>query len=121
MAAVAVDTHYIATSYDISHDEVETLLTSPTTELVKELFERLLSKAKEHEKIKASKLKTEIELESALRSNETKTRGIKANLDRVLKESEELRKKLTEQGWVLLVRFEDFVLTLLKQKQNVQI
>ena len=103
MAAVAVDTHYIATSFDISHDKVETLITSPTTELVKELFERLATKAKEHEKTKASKLKTEIELESVLRSNETKTRGIRANLDRVLKESEQLRKKLIEQGRALLM------------------
>lgn len=114
MAAAAVDTQYIATSYDISHDKVETLITSPTTEFVKELFERLISKAKEHEKTKASKLKTEIELESALRSNETKTRGIKANLDRVLKESEELRKKLFEQGWASLIHFEDVVLIILK-------
>lgn len=101
MAAAAVDTRFIATSYDISHDKVETLVSSPTTELVKDLFERLVAKAKEHEKTKASKLRTEIELESALRSNETKMRSIRANLDRVLKESEELRKKVNEQGKTL--------------------
>ena len=101
MAAAAVDTHFIATSYDISHDKVETLLNAPTVELVKGLLERLVVKAKEHEKVKASKLKTEIELEGALRSNETRTRSVRANVDRVLKESEELRQKLNEQGEAL--------------------
>ena len=98
MAAAAVEVPFVSSAYNIPQDKVEGLLTSPSVEAVKELFDKLVSKAKEHEKLKSANLKAEVELENVHRNNETKTRSLRANLDRVSKESESLKKQISEQG-----------------------
>lgn len=98
MAAATVDTAYIAASYAIPETTIDSLLESPTKELVQSLLQQLENKAKEFEQIQAEKLRSDVELENAVRGTESRTRSLKASVDKGLKENQELRTKLNEAG-----------------------
>lgn len=98
MATVAVDTAYISASYNIPEPSIQTLLDSPTVELVQSLLAQVESKAREYDNLKAEKLRADIELENAVRGGEAQRSSLKASFDRALSEVEELRRKLNEEG-----------------------
>lgn len=98
MAAAAVDVGYIAASYTVPATTIETLLSSPTTELVQSLLVQIEAKAREFDDLKSDKLRADVELENTVRGNETRQKALKATADRALQEVEELRKKLSEEG-----------------------
>ena len=98
MAAAAVDAAYLAATYSLAESTLNTLLHAPTVDLVQTLLQQLEPKAREHERLKAEKLRSEVELESAVRNGESRARSLKSSVDKGLKEVEELRKQLGEQG-----------------------
>lgn len=98
MAAATVDTAYLAASYSISETTIASLLDSPTRELVQSLLQQLEIKAKEFEQVQAEKLRSDVELENAVRGTESRTRSLKASVDKGLKENAELRTKLNDAG-----------------------
>ncbi|KAK8184280.1 hypothetical protein BC567DRAFT_218003 [Phyllosticta citribraziliensis] len=98
MATAAIDTAYIAASYSIPEPTLQTLLDAPTVELVQQLLSHIEAKAKEFDELKAEKLRSDVELENAVRTGDNRARALKASVDKGLKDVEELRRKLNEEG-----------------------
>jgi nucleoprotein TPR len=98
MAAAAVDTAYLASSYSIPETSIHNLLHNPTTELVASLLEQLLKKAHEFDSLNSEKLRAEVALENAVRTSETRARALKATVEKGLNEVEQLRKELNSKG-----------------------
>ncbi|TKA70110.1 hypothetical protein B0A49_09564, partial [Cryomyces minteri] len=101
MAGTAVDIAFIASAYSIPESTVQTLLDAPTAELVRSFLESVAAKAHELEELKAEKLRSDVELENAVRSGESRARGLKTAVEKGLKEAEELRVKLKKEGRVM--------------------
>lgn len=98
MATAAIDTAYIAAAYSVPEPTLQTLLDAPTTELVQQLLAKIESRAHEFDEVKAEKLRSDVELENAVRTGDSRARALKASVDKNLKELEEVRKKLNEEG-----------------------
>ncbi|KAK3113701.1 Protein mlp1, partial [Teratosphaeriaceae sp. CCFEE 6253] len=89
-----VDFPFLASTYDVPETEIQTLLDSPTTELVKDFLAALTNKGHDFDALKADKLKGDVELESTVRTAESKAKAQKAQVSKHAKEIEELRSKL---------------------------
>lgn len=98
MAAAMLDPVYLSTYLNIPNSSITSILDSPTTELVKSVLEAVTIKAREHEELQADKLRVDIELENAVRSAESRSQGLKATVDKGLKDVEELRQQLKSEG-----------------------
>jgi nucleoprotein TPR len=98
MAAAAVDVGYLAASYSVPVSTLQSLLSTPTIELVQSLLVQIEAKARAYDNLKSEKLRSDLELENIVRSNETRQKALKATADKALKELEELRAKYNEQG-----------------------
>lgn len=98
MATPAVDTSYIAASYSISEPTLQALLVTPSPEQIQELLAKIEEKAREHESVQAEKLRSDVELETAVQNGNRRTKQLKESVDKGLKEVEELRKKLSDEG-----------------------
>ena len=96
--AVDIDTSHLAKYCSLPHASVETLLDNPTKELVRTLLQTLTVRAKEYDEIKASNLRLNVELESAVRGGEAKSRVLRASVDKGHKEAAELRQELQSEG-----------------------
>ncbi|KAF2203357.1 hypothetical protein GQ43DRAFT_390192 [Delitschia confertaspora ATCC 74209] len=97
MAAATVDVGYLVASYSLPESTLNTLLDAPTVDLVHSLLQQVEAKAREHDEVKAEKLRADVELENAVRSGETRARALKATVDKGLKDVEELRRQLNEE------------------------
>lgn len=102
MAAAVVDIPYLAASFNVSEPSLTSLLESPTVELVASLLNQIQSKAREYDALRAEKLRSEVELENAIRSGETRAKSLKASVEKTLKDVEELRTQLNDERtcWV---------------------
>ncbi|EHK44644.1 hypothetical protein TRIATDRAFT_220313 [Trichoderma atroviride IMI 206040] len=97
MAAAEVDVAYIAGHLGLDQPVVASLTTQPTVELVTTLLQAVAQKAHEFETLYAEKLQTDIELENAVRSSETKSQSFKGTAEKALKDVEEARQSLKEE------------------------
>ena len=102
MADAAVDIPYLASQFSLPEATLTSLTQTPTVELVNQLLQSITSKAHEYDELKSDKLRLEVELENAVRSNESKIKVLKGTVEKGHKEVEELRKKLHESGASLL-------------------
>ena len=98
MAAAAVDVGYLAASYDVPEPTLHSLLSAPTVELVQDLLAQIEAKAREHDELRSEKLRADVELENAIRGADVRARSLKASADKAIKEVEELRQKLSQEG-----------------------
>lgn len=98
MAMAMVDTAYLSTYLDVPEPSLTTLIDAPTAELVASILNAVIVKAHQHEELRADKLRTDIELESVVRTAETRSQGFKATVDKALKDVEDIRGKLKEEG-----------------------
>lgn len=98
MSTPAMDTALLASYCSFSEQYIQTLIDSPSSDLVTSFFENLIAKAKEHDRLKADHLRLDVELENAVRGGESRTRALKANTDKALKDIEALRIELNEKG-----------------------
>jgi hypothetical protein len=98
MAAADVDTGYIAGHLGLDQPVLTTLATEPTVDLVNILFQAIAAKAHEFDTLYAEKLQTDIELENAVRSSESRSQTSKATADKALKDVEEARQLLKDEG-----------------------
>ncbi|KAF4460417.1 hypothetical protein FALBO_12811 [Fusarium albosuccineum] len=96
--AAAVDTGYIAGHLGLDQPVIATLTTEPTADLVATLLQAVAAKAHEFDTLYADKLQTDIELENAVRSSETRSQTFKATADKALKDVEEARQQLKDEG-----------------------
>ncbi|PTB38500.1 hypothetical protein M441DRAFT_112588, partial [Trichoderma asperellum CBS 433.97] len=97
MAAADVDVGYIAGHLGLDQPVVAALTAQPTVELVTTLLQAVAAKAHEFETLYAEKLQTDIELENAVRSSETKSQTFKGTAEKALKDVEEARQRLKEE------------------------
>lgn len=103
MAAAAVDVGYLSTHLGVPQDTISAVATQPTAELVKAVLDAVVLKAREYETLYAEKLQADIEIENVVRSSEARCQSFKATADQSLKDVEELRRKLKEEGMSLAV------------------
>lgn len=62
------------------------------------IFSSITAKAKEHDELKADKMRAEVELEQSVRTAENKVKGMKGQLDASLKDNQKLRQQLSDAG-----------------------
>lgn len=62
------------------------------------VLEAAIAKAREHDELKADKLRLEVELENVVRTNELRIRSLKGNLEKSLKELEQFKEKFNQEG-----------------------
>ena len=98
MAAAEVDAGYIAQAYSVPEPTIASLLDAPTIEHVKLLLSKIEEKAREFEDAQAEKLRTDVELETAVRNGNARAKQLKESVDKGLKEIEDLRKTLAAEG-----------------------
>ncbi|KOS22163.1 Nucleoporin nup211 [Escovopsis weberi] len=97
MAAAGVDVGYIAGHLGLDQPVVVSLTTEPTVDLVSALLRAVTTKAHEFETLYAEKLQTDIELENAVRSSESKSQTFKTTADKALHDVGEARQRLKEE------------------------
>ena len=97
-AAVTVNTSFIAASYSFPEYQLDALVEAPTVDLVKSLLTQIEIKAREYQTKDADKLRTEVELDTVIRSNENRVRQLKDTVDKGSKEIESLQQKLSQEG-----------------------
>lgn len=101
MADAAVQLPYLSSHYALPESTLTTLTQAPTVELVNQLLESISKKAHEYDELKSDKLRLEVELENAVRSNESKVKVLKTSVEKGHAEVADLRKKLQEAGTFL--------------------
>lgn len=95
---MAVDVNSISSFASIPTSTVSTLLENPTVELVTSLLQGIATKIQEYERLKAQKFRLEVELETSVRTSESKIKVLKTSLDKALAESSRLRVDLQNSG-----------------------
>jgi nucleoprotein TPR len=98
MAAAVVDVAYLSSYLSVTVSTLSTLVDEPTRELVNAVLQAVTAKAREHDEVNARKLHLEVELENAVRTGDSRSRGLKTSVEKGLKELAELRGKLKEEG-----------------------
>lgn len=101
MAAADVDIAYVAGHLGLDQPVIASLTTEPTVDLVNIILKAVAAKAHEFDTLYAEKLQTDIELENAVRSSETRSQTFKATADKALKDVEEARQLLQDEGMYL--------------------
>jgi nucleoprotein TPR len=97
--AAAIDTSFLAAAYSLPETTFTTLATAPSPDLVQSLLRQLIVYANEFESTKAEKLRTDVELEAAVRVGESRVKQLKDSADKNLKELESVRRQLNDSGW----------------------
>jgi nucleoprotein TPR len=105
MAAAEVDIGYVAGHLGVDEPVVAALTTAPTVDLVSALLQAVAAKAHEFDTLYADKLQTDIELENAVRTSESRSQASKATAEKALKDVEEARQKLKEEGMSHMIFF----------------
>lgn len=93
-----MDVGYLAGHLGLDEPALTNLTTEPTPDLVVAVLQAVITKAREFETLYAEKLQTDIELENAVRSSESRSHASKSTVDKALKDLEEARQKLKEEG-----------------------
>ena len=91
-----LDVAFLSTTFGIPESDIESLIDSPTTELVKQFLGSIVTKGQEYDNLKAEKLRGDVELENTVRTSETKVKAQKAAVTKHANEVEELRTKLND-------------------------
>ena len=98
MAAVDLDFAQLSSFTSLSQSSITLLFDTPTTELISALLTNVSAKARDFDDLKSQQLKLNVELENAIRGGETKSRVLKASVDKGQKEAAALRQKLEAEG-----------------------
>lgn len=98
MAAADLDYIQLSSFTSLSQSTINALIDDPTTELVRAFLTSVSTKAREYDNINSENLKLHVELENAVRGGETKSRVLKAAVDKSQKECADLRQELEAKG-----------------------
>ena len=96
--AAEIDIRAVATFSSTSEGAISTLLDSPTVELVRALLHNISAKAHEYGQLKSQKFRLEVELETAVRTSESKVKALKVSVEKGLTEVTRLRTELQNSG-----------------------
>lgn len=97
MAAVEVDVSYLHTHIGVPELDLSTVVTAPTPDLVKSVLGAIILKIQE---IEQDKFQLGVELQSAIHTSAEKCEQYKLTTDKALKEVDELRQKLQNEGTI---------------------
>jgi len=92
--AADIDVRSIATFTSLPESSLNSLLDTPTVDVIKTLLQSIEKKAKEHEQTKSQKVKLEVELETVVRTNESKSKVLQNSRDKALADVSKLREDL---------------------------
>lgn len=98
MAGAQLDVAQLSSFCSLPQHSIDTLLDAPTAGLVRTLLENISVRAHEYNELVSEKLRLGVELENAVRGGETKSRILKASIDKGLKEATDLRQKFEAVG-----------------------
>lgn len=98
MTSAVLNTAYLSTYIGVPEPTIRTLIDTPSPELVASFLHQLVVKAQDHDKLKAERLRLDVELENAVRSGEAKVRAVKAIQEKAIKDADTLQEKLIEKG-----------------------
>ncbi|RMZ82528.1 hypothetical protein DV737_g2036, partial [Chaetothyriales sp. CBS 132003] len=94
MAVVDVDVRVISNFASLSEASVASVLDAPTAESVRALLKAIEQNAKACEQSKSQKVKLEVELETVVRTNESKVKVLQNSRDKALADVQTLRSEL---------------------------
>jgi len=97
--AAEVDLRLISDSTSLTESSLTTLLDAPTSDLVKSFLQAIQGKLKECELLKSQKIKAEVELETTIRTSESKSKVLQNSRDKALADASKLRVDLQVSGW----------------------
>lgn len=100
MAAAGVDVGYLATHLGMPENNISTATTDPTVDLVNTILAAVAAKAHEFDALYSQKLQLEVELETSVRGAEAQRDASNETAKKALKDVEEIRQKLTQEGIV---------------------
>lgn len=96
--AAEIDVRRIASFAALPATTITTVLENPTVDLVKTLLRNISIKVQEHEQVKSEKVRLEVELETSIRSSESKIKVLKGSVEKGLSETTKLRTELHQAG-----------------------
>jgi nucleoprotein TPR len=99
MAAAEVDLAYLSTHAGVPELDLDAVVTAPTVDLVSSVLGAIVTKLRDLEQ---EKFQLGVELEAAYRGAESRCEQFKATSDKALKEVEEVRQKLQNEGMFAL-------------------
>lgn len=97
-AEVAVDFAYLSTHLGVPETSLTAVATQPTPDLVTSVLNAVFAKAQEFDALYADKLRVDIELENAVRGAEARCQTFKNTADKALKDVEQVRTQLQNEG-----------------------
>ena len=95
--AAAVDLGYLATHLGMPQENLTTVVTEPTVDLVKVILSAVAAKGREYDDIFSEKLRLDVELEASIRTAEAQRDKSNEAVANALKEVEDIRTKLNGQ------------------------
>jgi len=95
MAAAEVDLSYLSTHAGVPQLDLDAVVTAPTVDLVASVLAAIVTKLRDLEQ---EKFQLGVELEAAFRGAESRCEQFKATSEKALKDVEELRQKLQNEG-----------------------
>lgn len=102
MAAADVDVGYLATHLGMPEENLSTVATDPTAELVRAVLAAVATKAHEYDALYSEKVQLEVELETNVRGAEAQRDASTERANKAQKEVEEIRQKLQQEGEIYL-------------------
>lgn len=98
MATGILDTAYLSTYTGVPEPSLQILIHTPSPELVTLFLQQLIVNTQDHDRLKAERLRLDVELENSVRNGEAKVRAVKATAEKALKDVASLQAKLKEEG-----------------------
>ncbi|KAJ1328096.1 nucleoprotein TPR [Microdochium nivale] len=92
-----IDVGYLAAHLGVPQDNISTVVTSPTTDLVTALLSAFAAKAYEFDELYTQKVQLEVQLETSVRGAEAQRDASNERAAQALRELEEIRTKLKEE------------------------
>lgn len=96
--AAEVDVRAVATLASVPETTVSAVLEHPTVELVRSLLHNIGLRAQEYEQLKSQKFRMEVELETVVRTSESKVKALRGSVEKGLTEVTRLRTELQNSG-----------------------
>ena len=96
--AAALDVGFLSAHLGVPEETLATVATTPTADLVRAVLDAVTNKGREFQELYSDKLNIQIEYENVVRSSESRCETYKATADTALKDVEDVRRQLQEEG-----------------------
>jgi nucleoprotein TPR len=96
--AAAVDVRAVATFSSLPETTISAILENPTVELVRSLLHNISVKLPYYDQLNSQKMRLEVELETAIRTSESKVKALRSSVEKGLAEVSKLRAELQSSG-----------------------